>query len=84
MGYGLMVMCSGSEAGSYLRLIDLLYHSTPGLRAIQKREKEGAGFGVRSPCRKADQKLSFERQSQDAAGVFSAPHPSEEGTTSKG
>jgi len=25
-------MCSGSEEGSYLRLIDSLYHSTIGLR----------------------------------------------------
>ena len=24
-------MCSGSEAGSYLRLIDFVYHSTPTL-----------------------------------------------------
>ena len=30
-------MCSGSEAGSYLRLIDFVYHSTPGSRAIGKR-----------------------------------------------
>jgi len=32
-------MCSGSEAGSYLRLIDFVYHSTLGLRVI-KREKD--------------------------------------------
>ena len=32
-------MCSGSEAGSYLRLIDFLYHSTLGLRVIKKRKK---------------------------------------------
>ena len=25
-------MCSGSEVGSYLRLIDFVYHSTLGLR----------------------------------------------------
>ena len=25
-------MCSGSEAGSYLRLIDFVYHSTLGVR----------------------------------------------------
>ena len=30
-------MCSGSEAGSYLRLIDFVYHSTLGLRVIQKK-----------------------------------------------
>ena len=34
-------MCGGSEAGSYLRLIDFVYHSTLGLRVIKKkREKE--------------------------------------------
>jgi len=36
-------MCSGSEAGSYLRLIDFVYHSNPGLRDIKrerKRERE--------------------------------------------
>ena len=29
----------GSEAGSYLRLIDCVHHSTLGLRAIQKKKK---------------------------------------------
>jgi len=29
-------MCSGSEAGSYVRLIDFVYHSTLGLRVIKK------------------------------------------------
>jgi len=29
-------MCSGSEAGSYLRLIDSVHHSTLGLRVIKK------------------------------------------------
>jgi len=29
-------MCSGSEAGSYLRLIDFVYHSTLGLREEEK------------------------------------------------
>jgi len=32
-------MCSGSEAGSYFRLIDFLYHSTLGLRVTQKNEE---------------------------------------------
>jgi len=30
-------MCSGSEAGSYLRLIDFVYHSTLHLRVIKQR-----------------------------------------------
>jgi len=33
-------MCSGSEAGSYLRLIDFVYHSTLGLRVIRKKKKK--------------------------------------------
>ena len=32
-------MCSGSEAGSYLRLIGFVHHSTLGLRVIKKRDK---------------------------------------------
>ena len=31
-------MCSGSEAGSYLRLIDFVYHSTLGVRVIKKKQ----------------------------------------------
>jgi len=36
-------MCSGYEAGSYLRLIDFVYHSTLGLRVIKKEKKELSG-----------------------------------------
>ena len=38
-------MCSGSEAGSYLRLIDFVYHSTLGLRVIKKKKKYVSGGG---------------------------------------
>ena len=38
-------ICSGSEAGSYVRLIDFGYHSTLGLRIIQKKKKY-EGFGT--------------------------------------
>jgi len=31
-------LVSGSEAGSYLRLIDFVYHSTLGLRVIKKKK----------------------------------------------
>jgi len=31
-------MCSGSEAGSHLRLIDFVYLSTLGLRVIKKKK----------------------------------------------
>ena len=38
-------MCSGSEAGSYLRLMDFVYHSTLGLRVIRKkRELDGVSL----------------------------------------
>jgi len=30
-------MCGGSEAGSYLRLIGVVYHSTLGLRVKERR-----------------------------------------------
>ena len=33
-------MCSGSEARSYVRLIDFVYHSTPGL-IIMKNMRRG-------------------------------------------
>ena len=33
-------MCSGSEAGSYLRRIDVVYHSILGLRVVKKKKKE--------------------------------------------
>jgi len=33
-------MCSGSEAGSYLRLVGLVYDSTLGLRVIKKKKKK--------------------------------------------
>ena len=31
-------MCSGSQAGSYLRNIDFVYHSTLGVREIKKKK----------------------------------------------
>ena len=34
-------MCSGSETGSYLRLIDFVYHSTLGLKVIKKNNSTG-------------------------------------------
>ena len=36
-------MCNGSEAGSYLRLIDFAYHSTLGVRVIKKKKMMAAG-----------------------------------------
>jgi len=40
-------VCSGSGAGSYLRLIDYVYHSTLGLRVIKKKtDREEVVGGV--------------------------------------
>ena len=36
-------MCSGPETGSYLRLIDFVYHSTLGLTVIIKKKKRVRG-----------------------------------------
>ena len=41
-------MCSGFEAGSYLRLIDFVYDSTLGLRVIKKKQH---AFGIGIPWR---------------------------------
>ena len=49
LGFGFQVCrveCSGSEAGSYLRLVDFAYHSTLGLRVIIKKKKK---FRIRGP-----------------------------------
>jgi len=46
-------MCSGSEAGSYLRLIDFVYHTTLGLRVIKKKRRyPGARAAMRLQARK--------------------------------
>jgi len=37
---GKVRMCSGSEMGSYLRRIDFVYHSTLGLRVIEKKKMD--------------------------------------------
>jgi len=49
-------MCSGSEAGSYLRPMDFVYHSTLGLRVIKKKKAEApwrgdisSGYGLKTP-----------------------------------
>ena len=40
-------MYSGSEAGSYLRLIDFVYHSTLVLRVIKKKKVASPGAYTR-------------------------------------
>ena len=35
-------MCSGSKAGSYLRLIEFVYDSNLGFRVIKEKRREGA------------------------------------------
>ena len=36
-------MYSGSEAGSYSRLVDFRYHSVLGVREIKKKKKKNSG-----------------------------------------
>ena len=44
-----------SEAGSYLRLIDFVHHSTLGLREIKRKEKEGVAVARQMPsCSEPD------------------------------
>ena len=38
-------MCSGSVAGSHLKLIYFVYHSTLGLRVLKKKKMKNAGEG---------------------------------------
>jgi len=42
-------VCSGSEAGSYLRPLDFVQHSSLGLRVITKRRRRGA-MDLRRPA----------------------------------
>jgi len=51
-------MCSGSEAGSYLRVIDLVYHSTLGLRGIQKQKKDANTPREREDLTRTDARVS--------------------------
>jgi len=48
-------MCSGSEAGSYLRLIDFVYHSTLGL--THGRTKPGRSDQPRAAERSQQRRL---------------------------
>ena len=52
-------MCSGSEAGSYLRLIDFVYHSTLDLRGIKKKKKKKGGGVQTSTSRSCSLSRSF-------------------------
>jgi hypothetical protein len=49
-------MCSGSEAGSYLRLIDFLHHSTLGLKIIRKKKKVTVATVILAPGEDEDQR----------------------------
>ena len=41
-------MCSGFEAGSYLRLIDFVYHSTLELRVLKKKKQDSPWLSLRN------------------------------------
>jgi len=57
-------MCSGSEAGSYLRLIDFVYQSTLGLRVIKKKNRPRRSSSTTllkaTPCRLRSSGLGLE------------------------
>ena len=55
-------MCSGSGAGSYLRRIDLVYHSTLGLRVIK-------GLGQALQVRKGLEQALQEEDLREGAGA---------------
>jgi len=40
-----LLVKAGSEAGSYLRLIDIVCHSTRGSRVLKKKKKKAGGVG---------------------------------------
>ena len=40
-------ICSGSEAGSYLRLMGFVYHSALGVRVIKKERSLALSYGGR-------------------------------------
>ena len=75
MGVNFTEMCSGSEAGSYLRLIDFVYHSTLGLRVIMKKKKVGV-WGRLVHTRRSEQRLdreglrSLTRRALDLKAVY--------------
>ena len=57
---------SDSEAGSYLRLIDFLYHSTLGLKAMNKKNRLSAEW-VAHPVRSCSAIASSGRATGDLA-----------------
>jgi len=55
-------MCSGSEAGSNLRLIDFVYHSNLGLRVINKDHPRGGAYPeYREPLKNKQGYLAHEK-----------------------
>ena len=61
-------MCSGSEAGSYLRLIDFVYHSTLGLRVMKKKKKTSAILAAEAGLPGVDQVLNSGRAASERRG----------------
>jgi len=62
--------CSGSEAGSYLRLIDFVYHSTLRLRVIKKKKKVITSPPSFGKCRCSPHVLFTEMCSGSEAGSY--------------
>jgi len=72
-------MCSGSEADSYLRLIDFVYYSTLGLRVIQKKTPRLASI-VETPSIKRSL-IVFKRASSHNKSTYGKAQASPERAT---
>ena len=59
-------MCSGSEARSYLRFIDCVYHPRLGLRVTQQKQKGNQSAGLR----KGSMKRKEEVKGKGAGGAW--------------
>ena len=58
-------MCSGSEVGSYLRLMDVVYHSTPGLRVKKEEEKADPGVFEKNTRARLLRTVTFKCRKED-------------------
>jgi len=55
-------MCSGSEAGSYVRRGDFVHHSTLGLRVIKKKRRSSPPWSNESELMTSDRQLKTSRE----------------------
>jgi len=68
-------LCSGSEAGWYLRLRDFMYHSTLGLRVIKKKKKNERVGTLKESCRAISSSVHDSIRSRGFFFFFITPKP---------